>query len=212
MKRVIAGLVLCLTTTMSSAEQVNVDYKRFYSHVNKLGDDDTKALQFAFGFIRVGEGRLCTINDAKIVTDKQTLPLEVTNENRFTVPKDKILKMAEAMVVIELEEAANVCDMSVQLETLPEYLNVSYSGEELRFLLEQYEAFFNEMGGFLSFLMPSVQGLMIHFSDKTLNAPIKDAPAINGGMLILDKAWLSENKGLTLPEKPLRVTALAKSQ
>jgi hypothetical protein len=211
MKHLVVFLLGIFTATNGLAETIQVDYKRFYSHVSKLGDEDTKALQFAFGFIRVGEGRLCEITQAQIVTPKQTLPLDVSPEYRFTVPKDKILKMAEAMVEVTFVEAANLCDMSVQLETKAEYLKTHYSADDLKFLHEQYEAFFNEMGGFLSFMMPSVQGLMIHFSNKFLDTSLADAPAITNGMLLLDDHWLEQHKDLTLPEVPLRITALAKS-
>ena len=68
------------------AETIDVEYSRFYSHVKKLDNEDTQALQFAFGFLRVGEGRLCDINQADIVTDKQTMTLDVSKEGRFTVP------------------------------------------------------------------------------------------------------------------------------
>ncbi|MCU7554113.1 DUF2987 domain-containing protein [Alteromonas sp. ASW11-19] len=204
--------VVALATLLSfplSAETIEVEYSRFYSHVRKLNSEDTNALQFAFGFLRVGEGRLCGINDAEIVTDKQTLPLQVSEENRFTVPSEKVLKMADALIRIDLAEAANVCDMSVQLETKPEYLKQSYTAEELTELLENYRAFFNEMGSFLSFMMPTVEGLMVHFSDPNLDYLIEDAPAVNNGMLMLDMDWLDKDKGIELPEKPLRITAMA---
>ena len=32
------------------AETIDVEYSRFYSHVKKLDNEDTQALQFAFGF------------------------------------------------------------------------------------------------------------------------------------------------------------------
>lgn len=209
MKKLMALVFAALVSQPVLADIVDVEYSRFYSHVRKLGSDDTQALQFAFGFLRVGEGRLCDINTATIVTDKQEMPLDVSPENRFTVPTEKALKMADAFVRIDLAERANVCDMSVQLETKPEYVKREYTAEELAILLDNYRAFFNEMGSFLSFMMPSVEGLMIHFEDDELDSLIKDAPAINNGMLMLDMDWLDKGKGLTLPEKPLRVTAIA---
>ena len=96
-----------------AAEVIEVEYKSFYSHVKKLDDEDTNALQFAFGFIKVGEGRLCEVRDAHIITDKKMIPLDVTDEYRFTVPTDRVLKLAEARVSIDLAEPANQCDMSV---------------------------------------------------------------------------------------------------
>ena len=105
----------------------------------RLGDNQ---LRFAFGFKHIAKGRLCNIESAKIVTQKQTQPLKVENGTRFTVPTDKVLKMAKAIVEIDLNDRANQCDMSVQLETLPEYLKTSYSHKELQTLLTQYQAFF----------------------------------------------------------------------
>lgn len=206
-----SSLFVGFGSTSVAAETIDVEYSRFYSHVKKLDNEDTQALQFAFGFIRVGEGRLCEVNGASIVTDKKTMPLDVTDEGRFTVPTEKALKLANALVRIDLNERANVCDMSVQLETKPEYLKQYYKKEELTFLYEQYEAFFNEMGSFLSFMMPSVKGLMIQFEDKNLDFVTPQGVQINNGVLQLEQEWINEAKGLTLPKAPLRVTAMASS-
>ncbi|MEW9796931.1 DUF2987 domain-containing protein [Alteromonas sp. CYL-A6] len=209
MKNGLLGLVFLGLSGLASADVIHVEYSRFYSHVKKLDDEDTNALQFAFGFIHVNEGRLCNIARADIITDKKVIPLNVTPEQRFTVPDEKALKMANAMVEVELDDAANQCDMSVQLETRPDYLKTRYTQDELVFLLDQYRAFFNEMGSFLSFMMPSVQGLMIHFSDKELDATLQGGPAITNGMLVLDEEWIETNRGLSLPATPLRITAKA---
>ncbi|MDB2330097.1 DUF2987 domain-containing protein [Alteromonas sp.] len=194
-----------------AAETIDVDYSRFYSHVKKLDNEDTQALQFAFGFLRVGEGRLCAIESADIVTDKKTMALSITDEGRFTVPLERALKLADAYVKISLEERANVCDMSVQLETQPSYLKASYTNEDLQFLYEQYEAFFNEMGSFLSFMMPSVTGLMIQFEDKDLDYRTKEGLSIVKGVLRIEESWLKKGETLTLPHAPLRITAIASS-
>nr|WP_278343585.1 DUF2987 domain-containing protein [Alteromonas macleodii] len=206
-----SSLFIGVGSSSVAAETIDVEYSRFYSHVKKLDNEDTQALQFAFGFVRVGEGRLCEVNGASIVTDKKTMPLEVSGEGRFTVPTEKALKLANALVRIDLNERANVCDMSVQLETKPEYLKQHYTKEDLTFLYAQYEAFFNEMGSFLSFMMPSVKGLMIQFDDKNLDFITPQGVQINNGVLHLDQAWINDAKGLTLPHAPLRVTAMASS-
>ena len=140
-----SSLFIGVGSSSVAAETIDVEYSRFYSHVKKLDNEDTQALQFAFGFVRVGEGRLCEVNGASIVTDKKTMPLTVSEEGRFTVPTEKALKLANALVRIDLNERANVCDMSVQLETKPEYLKQHYTKEDLTFLYAQYEAFFNEI-------------------------------------------------------------------
>ena len=206
-----SSLFIGVGSSSVAAETIDVEYSRFYSHVKKLDNEDTQALQFAFGFVRVGEGRLCEVNGASIVTDKKTMPLEVSDEGRFTVPTEKALKLANALVRIDLNERANVCDMSVQLETKPEYLKQYYTKDDLTFLYGQYEAFFNEMGSFLSFMMPSVKGLMIQFDDKNLDFITPQGVQINNGVLHLEQDWIKDAKGLTLPHAPLRVTAMASS-
>ena len=124
------------------------------------------------------------------------MPLEVSGEGRFTVPTEKALKLANALVRIDLNERANVCDMSVQLETKPEYLKQYYTKDDLTFLYGQYEAFFNEMGSFLSFMMPSVKGLMIQFDDKNLDFITPQGVQINNGVLHLEQDWINDAKGL----------------
>lgn len=197
-----------LLSTYVTAETLEVEYSSFYSHVKKLDDPDTNALRFAFGFMHIAEKRLCHISSAQITTQKQTIDLTVENNNRFTVPTDKILKMARAKVVIELGDQANQCDMSVQLETLPSFLKIQYSHEELLLLFNQYQAFFDEMGGFLSFMMPSAQGLLLHFNqDVTLPDRLQPLVGENGG-ISLSKKWLQQQKDLELLTKPLRITAI----
>jgi hypothetical protein len=197
-----------ILSTYAAAETLEVEYSSFYSHVKKLDDPETNVLRFAFGFQHITEKRLCHISSAKIVTQKQTLELTVEDNERFTVPTDKILKMAKAQVVLELDDQANRCDMSVQLETLPSYLKTQYSHDELLLLFEQYQAFFDEMGGFLSFMMPSAEGLLFHFEEGT-TLPESLQPLMNKeGIIALSKIWLDHGKGLELPQKPLRITTI----
>lgn len=196
-----------ILSTYVVADTLKVEYSSFYSHVKKLDDPSTDALRFAFGFMHIAEQRLCHISSAQIVTQKKTIPLTVENNNRFTVPTDKILKLARAKVVIELDDQANQCDMSVQLETLPSFLKTQYSHDELLLLFDQYQAFFDEMGGFLSFMMPSAEGLSFHFnSDVHLPKSLQQL-ADDKRTITLSKTWLQQQKGLELPNKPLRITA-----
>lgn len=200
--------VAVLLPTKLRAETLVVSYASFYSHIKKLDDPETDALRFAFGFQHIAKQRLCHISSAKIVTQKQTLPLTVENNSRFTVPTDKILKMAKANVVIELDDQANRCDMSVQLETLPRFLKTQYSHEELLLLLNQYQAFFDGMGSFLSFMMPSVTGLLLHFNPDE-NVPKELHPLLDEkGRIALSENWLARKETLKLIHKPLRITAI----
>lgn len=208
-KPILLVVLAMLLTQVAYADEVEVSYKTFYSHVKKLDNEDTQALQFAFGFKHVGTGEPCTINNARISTQKVQLPLKVTAENRFTIQSEKALSLADAFVVIDFKEPSNQCDISVQLETKPEFLKAEYTFEEMQFIYEQYEAFFNEMGSFLSFMMPTVKGLMLQFSDQDLREATKTGEMVNAGTLMLDDEWFERKKGLKLQTIPLRITAMA---
>jgi hypothetical protein len=210
MRKPVVSVVLALLLIQPAiADEVEVKYRTFYGHVSKLDNEDTQALQFAFGFKHVGSGELCTINKARISTQKVQIPLTVTPENRFTIQSEKALRLANAFVVIDFKEPSNQCDISVQLETKSEYLKTDYTFEEMQFIYQQYEAFFNEMGSFLSFMMPTVNGLMLQFSDKNLRETTKTGEIINEGTLMLNNEWFERNKGLKLQTIPLRITAIA---
>ena len=200
--------VLLFHCFTSYAETLVVPYSSFYSHTKKIEGEETNALQFAFGFKQVQSTELCTINSAIIHTQKQDIPLTLINQQRFTVPTNKILKMARAELVLELQQAANRCDMSVQLETKAEYLKHTYSKQELLMVLEQYQAFFSGMGSFLSFMMPDVQGLSLHFSDKTQLLTLPEDLKLENERLALSTEWIANNKGLRLDTAPLRITAI----
>lgn len=210
MRKFVGAMVLSLLFAPSvHSDEVEVKYRTFYSHVKKLNSEDTQALQFAFGFTHVRTGKLCTIKSARISTEKVQIPLKVSAENRFTIQSEKALSLANAFVVIDFEEPSNQCDISVQLETKPEYVKTEYTFAELRFLYQQYEAFFNEMGSFMSFMMPTVEGLMFQFEDKNLTQATKTGETITAGTLMLNDEWFEHEKGLKLQTTPLRITAMA---
>ena len=207
MKLILVVLLAVFLTTADAAETLEVEYASFYSHVKKLDDPETNALRFAFGFWHIVHKRLCQVTAAKIVTQKQQLPLVIESSGRFTVPLDKILKMAKATVNIDLVDQANQCDMSVQLETLPKYLKTQYNNDELLFLFSQYQSFFKDMGGFLSFMMPSVDGLNIMIEDEAELTDELKTMLKTDGALLLTQEWISQGHALSLPQNPLRITA-----
>lgn len=207
MTRAFVLIFASLISFQSISETLTLDYSSFYSHVRKLDDEETPGLRFAFGFKHIHQGRLCEIEKAVIQTQKKDIPLTITPEYRFTVPSEKALKMAKAVVMVELGDKANWCDMSVQLETKPEQLKSVYEAQDTKALLTQYRAFFDKMGGLMSFLMPSVDGLKFHFEDQ-LNTDLKDSSlAITNGVLVLSETQIENGLELSLPAIPKRITA-----
>lgn len=195
------------------ADTLELDYASLYSHTRKLDPETMPALQFAFGFAHRHQQRLCVIKRAFIHTQKQDIALHVTPENRFTVPSERALKLAKAVVNIELADKVDDCDMSVQLETTKEYLKASYLVEELAELHRQYVEFFDQMGGLMSFLMPQVQGLVVHFERQPagparINGDLP-GPEITDQQMRFSNEWLElqQNATLHLPAQPRRIVA-----
>lgn len=211
MKYIVVTLFLSgiLWSSQSHADVIDIAYKDLYSHLRKLDNEDTQQLQFAFGFLKVPEKQtLCQLKNAKIITDKQTLPVVITSEQRFTVPFERALKLADALVQLEVVEPKNQCDISVQLETTSDLLQTTYSQSELLAIKAQYESFFNEMGGFMSFMMPQVSGLQVQFANDDLSMVLPDGLQVISGILRIDNNKINALSEIQLPEKPLRITAL----
>ena len=206
---VYVGLVLGLGNS-ANAEILSVEYKSFYSHVKQLDKEEMDALQFAFGFLNIHTKNLCGVKEARISTEKKQIPLKVSEENRFTVPSERALNLAKALVIVELEQASNVCDMSVQLETKPEYLKRQYSQNDLIKLLTQYETFFDKMGGFLSFMMPSVTGITLVFPSSLEDQSLDNGLQIVEGNLFLNESAIESLNTLNLPVAPSRIIAVTK--
>ncbi|MBT6578698.1 MAG: DUF2987 domain-containing protein, partial [Cellvibrionales bacterium] len=183
------AILSTVTSTAPSTQLLEVEYKTFYSHTRKLSGDDITALRFAFGFTNIhAEGALCHIDNAYIHTQKVDIPLIVSAEQRFSIPSEKALRLADAKIMLAIREQTNHCDINVQIETLPEYLKEQYTQADMSFILNQYMAFFDEMGGFMSFLMPQVSGLQLRFEDDNLNAELGNQLTIVQGILRLSKA------------------------
>lgn len=211
MKSAILLITALAGTPLVLAEPLELDYASLYSHTRQLDDEQLDALQFAFGFKHHQKGHLCGIESAYIHTPKQDIPVRINNEQRFVVPSEKALKLAKAVVRFELAEPVNQCDMSVQLETKPQYLKSRYDLEELRQIFIQYQTFFDDMGGFLSFMMPSVQGLKLQFGTEVTGQPSMyglQPPALQNHQLNLNEAFLQGQGSIDLPAAPLRITAI----
>jgi len=208
--RFVVLLLVSSLCPLVMATELELEYKSFYSHVRKLDKEQMDRLQFSFGLQHIETGQLCEINSARISTQKKQIPIEVSSEHRFNLPKERALRLADAKVILQLVESTDKCDMSVQLETKSDELKNVYSQQDLISLFEQYAAFFEDMGGFLSFMMPSVSGLVFHFEEGEYQA-LSDGLVISNGRLEISEEVISNINGLNLDQKPLRITALTQS-
>ena len=202
-------LVLIFITCFSGfahPDNLIIDYKDFYNHLSKLEGESLNLLQFSFGLQNPETGSRCNINKAYISTPKKRIELSL-QQNSFTMQDDKALKIAEAKVILELADGETSCDMLVQLETKQKLLKDASKQEELHAIYRQYSAFFENAGGFLSFTMPTVEGLVFQFESGLFKRLLYDLE-IKNGTLNIPAAKIKQIYRLDLPSSPLRITPL----
>ena len=156
-----------LTSQTAIAGELRLDYSSFYSHLKKIDDEELRSLRFAFGFLNVQSKDLCTPETVLVHTDKKDIAIEVNGDKRFELPTEKALKLAKAEVHVQLTEPNNRCDLSVLLEVKPSLLADGVSASELQNYFTAFVEFFDKMGGFLSFMMPSPEGMHLKFKAKS---------------------------------------------
>ncbi len=192
----------------SASHTIEMEYHDFYRHIQNLRHQDTNGLTYSFGFMHINTQQLCQINEAELILKNQTIDLTIDSENRFEMPSTDDPDLANGKVSLDIKEPPAECEMSVRLETKAEYLKTKYSKEELINIKRQYISFFNEMGSFMSFGVPSVNGLMITFDNKDLYHDIKDIGKIQNGFIIIENQVLNDIDTIIFPEIPARITAL----
>lgn len=196
-------LGILLVSTLSFAEPntpVEIEYKVFYSHLRKLDPEKFEALQFAFGFIKHNASAMCPLSKVTIHTPKKDIEVEIATSNRFTLPKERALKLADATVLLnfDTDDAAD-CDMSVLLQANPEWINSELNAEQIRYLNSQFKTFFESMGASLfSFLMPETKGLKLHLKPEFKNHHFSESHYKSierkGDLLLVGDSWISDNQ------------------
>jgi len=164
----LSAALLSIPLVSVQAGELRLDYSDFYSHLRKLDDEELQPLHFAFGFLNVQTNELCQVQKVMIDTDKMDIPVDVMANNRFVLPTEKALKLAKARLNIQLLEPENRCDLSVLLEAKPALFQDGVDAAELGMLMAAFQRFFDKMGSFLSFMMPSATGLQITVADDSL--------------------------------------------
>lgn len=207
-----------ITNAVSEQTQITeIEYKVFYSHLRKLDPEEFDALQFAFGFKKHNSDEMCQLRKVLIHTPKKDMDVRVTAQNRFTLPKEKALKLAEATVKLDFDYAPSKCDMSVLLQANPEWLGEEITSDKLRYLNNQFKAFFDSMGGGLfSFLMPETKGIKLHlnsdYASQQLHLNNQQGITYQGELLFVADQWIKVNQQILPVGAISHITAWVESE
>jgi|GEM_PF-3912839 len=183
---------------------LSVEYKKFYIHLRKLDPEDMPRLHFAFGFILPKTKAICPIENVYIHTPKQDIPITTAHTNRFSLPKERALKLAEAEVHVRFQSqflldygvTADMCNLSVRLEAnLPQ--KAALPPTELQSLNIEFKTFFEKMGaGLFSFMMPEPHGVKLHLKQEyasTQSHGLFQGMRISNGTVLLEDHWIRDN-------------------
>lgn len=194
----------------TKSPMLKVAYKNFYTHLRKLDPQTLPRLHFAFGFVLPESKALCPLDEVFIHTPKKDIPIAIFNTNRFSLPRERALKLADAEVYIRFKAdffeqhavTAEACDLSVRLEAdLLQHTTLSVP--DLQALNADFKTFFDNMGiGLFSFMMPETQGIKIHLQpSNTTDGDTTDKPeelfhgvTIANGVVFLDDNWIGRNQ------------------
>ncbi len=178
-----------------AANVLKLEYKSFYSHLRQLNDEQLQTLEFAFGFAHVDSSELCRIDSGEIVTDKKTLPVTIGDDNRFTLPTERALKLANAQLHLQIQQRPNQCDLSVLVRVKPVLLEQGLKAADLPVYAQAFDAFFEEMGGLFSFLMPKPKGVQVFVRDsETLPASLQSYYQNNGSLVLPKDSFAKLNQ------------------
>lgn len=168
-KAFVLGLSLIVTFNVSASNKPNlleIKYADFYSHLRKLDKETLTELRFSFGLIDA-QIEPCVIEQGIIITDKKKIPINIQDNNRFVLPTERALKLAKAMVNLELAHSTTDCNLSVLIEIEPVLLKESLTRDKLLRFYASFKQFFEDMGGMFSFLMPEPSGLLVTSESHT---------------------------------------------
>lgn len=206
------SLIANVSPGVAEHETLVVPYKQFYQHVRRLDPEEHPDLQMVFGFAHQSTQQMCKIKRAFIHTAKQDIPLP-SIEHRFAVPRERALLLAEAVVTIDFQHAKQHCNISVLLKAkLDKWSHLSFlSADALRDIDRQFQHFFENVGSFLTFLVPKTLGIKLHFSaSSTEQAMSMGVPStavttsVQGAIWHLSRSWLQHNETALVSKDKVR--------
>lgn len=208
MRRLLLTIFLFVSSSVYASEMV-IEYKRFYSHLNKLDSETMPSLIYTFGLLAQQPTQFsCQINSAYIHTQKVDLPLQINAFGRFSLPLEKALKLAGATIHLDIEGSEQVCDMSMSVEVDPQLLTVRPTQQQLNVWHSEFNVFFDEVGGMLAFMLPSVSGLVLHYAEPVRLAVMQSAASQHDNQLSLPATLFATFAQQNVQQIPYRVTAL----
>jgi hypothetical protein len=153
--------VAAVTSTASFAMQKEnaliLNYDGFFDRMEEFDEPEFLGVKLAFYFKSKQTGKACAIESAQLKTQDRKKPVYYLDTGEVLLPFDEQLDMDKAKLII-VKKDDEECGLDMRIENsqlLTQHISVSQVVD----LTEKFSSALTELGGMMSFLMPSVTGI-----------------------------------------------------
>ncbi|MGF1786590.1 DUF2987 domain-containing protein [Photobacterium swingsii] len=203
---------MCASTLFMSqaatAQNIELRYSALHGKLKqniKEGHDDVR---IALYLVNQATGKVCDVKKGWMQKEEHYEELVIPESNELVVPVDKNLRQANPDVTFVIDDGIT-CDMSMQVIANTQF-DDTISKSDIEKLVPQMNNMMSDLGGmFSSWFMPSVEGVVVHFSDvanKRIVTNKDNVYTIKDNKLVLQLSQLKDNEQVRLPSAPTKIT------
>lgn len=197
MKKTLLYCGLLFSSTVAQATPISLEYQGFYQRLKQVNKGHYQLVEIAFS---VQKSKECKVIDGQIATEKSTVPLTITKDQRLFIPYDSELKSERALVNLNVEGDATSCAISMQVRA--KNTKQAYDKAELLQIQSEMNTLLSQMQGFpMRYFSSDIAGLNLEFDTEavvTLNGKIIPVT----GTYRLSRKALATLESLSLSQAP----------
>lgn len=203
-----ALLVSALLAAPASAQEIRFSYSKLFTQLKNNTAENHDDVKVSYFMISPTTGKVCKIQKAWMTKEEHYEEFSIPRSQELPLPLDNHLRKVNPDVFI-VTENGEACDVSFQV-LVRDKVGQEISAQQVRNWLPQMTAMMADLGGmFSSWFMPEVKGVMIHFSDSTidhLNTSEGTYLEVSDNIAIVDVSKLAQDEVIYLPDEPLKIT------
>lgn len=161
-------LVLSSVFTLALSFNANalfLEYKGFYQRLAKLEENELKHIDIAFYLVTEPAREPCNIKSAELEAKEYKLPISFSEKTQLDIPFDEKYYKDKAILFVEEGQPYQQCTLQMQIQ-VKSNAN-AFTFKELATFTSEMGTLMDDFGGFLWFIMPSVDGLTFRFNKPT---------------------------------------------
>ncbi|WP_371185343.1 DUF2987 domain-containing protein [Thalassotalea maritima] len=159
-------LLLSLGLFASSVQAVDLEYKGFYQRLTLIEENNLDKITIGFYLVDSYTRERCPLTGAKMLKrDGSKDPIDIAADGQLMVPLSQQYYDEFALLRVEQSDDRQNCILQMQMQARDKQ-QTEFSYQQLATITWQLQELVDEFGGFLSFMMPDVQGLHIQLQNQ----------------------------------------------